>query len=116
MPPASSRQHSASADKAPSWLPECDAAIAIGILTEDGFLGGKKRLHRDLAIKAFEAIDTKLPLAHQPGTEFEYGFSTDVLGAVVEQVSGQRMGDYLADNLWKPIGMLDATYLQNKFL
>ncbi|WP_050383317.1 serine hydrolase domain-containing protein [Bradyrhizobium pachyrhizi] len=60
--------------------------------------------------EAFIEGITKLPLAHQPGTEFEYGFSTDVLGAVVEQVSGQRMGDYLADNLWKPIGMLDATF------
>jgi CubicO group peptidase (beta-lactamase class C family) len=31
----------------------------------------------------------KLPLAHQPGTTFEYGMSTDVLGAVVEAVSGR---------------------------
>ncbi|WP_050403041.1 serine hydrolase domain-containing protein [Bradyrhizobium embrapense] len=60
--------------------------------------------------QAFIQAITKLPLAHQPGTEFEYGFSTDVLGAVVEQVSGQRLGDYLASNLWKPIGMQDATF------
>ncbi|MHC2432974.1 serine hydrolase domain-containing protein [Bradyrhizobium sp. USDA 4451] len=60
--------------------------------------------------QAFIHAITKLPLARQPGTEFEYGFSTDVLGAVVEQVSGQRLGDYLANNLWKPIGMQDATF------
>ncbi|WP_038944441.1 serine hydrolase domain-containing protein, partial [Bradyrhizobium japonicum] len=42
---------------------------------------------------------TKLPLAHQPSTEFEYGFSIDVLGAVVEKVSEQRLGDYLAANV-----------------
>lgn len=56
-----------------------------------------------------EAI-TKLPLAHQPGTEFEYGFSADVLGAVIEQVSEQRLGGYLTRNLWKPIKMQDATF------
>ncbi|WP_407190001.1 serine hydrolase domain-containing protein [Bradyrhizobium centrosematis] len=60
--------------------------------------------------QAFIEAITKLPLAHQPGTEFEYGFSTDVLGVVVEKVSGQRLGDYLARNLWKPIKMHDAAF------
>src|SRR5246127_5636054 len=46
--------------------------------------------------QAFIDRITKLPLAHQPSTEFEYGFSIDVLGAVVEKVSGQRLGQYLA--------------------
>lgn len=53
---------------------------------------------------------TKLPLAWQPGTVFEYGFSTDVLGAVVERVSGQRLGAYLQANVWKPLGMVDTTF------
>jgi CubicO group peptidase (beta-lactamase class C family) len=53
---------------------------------------------------------TKLPLAHQPGTVFEYSFSTDVLGAVVEKVSGQRLGAYLDANVWKPLGMVDTTF------
>lgn len=53
---------------------------------------------------------TKLPLAHQPGKVFEYGFSIDVLGAVVEKVSEQRLGDYLASTVWQPLGMKDATF------
>jgi len=53
---------------------------------------------------------TKLPLAHQPGTAFEYSFSTDVLGAVVEKVSGQRLGEYLQEHVWKPLGMVDTTF------
>jgi CubicO group peptidase (beta-lactamase class C family) len=60
--------------------------------------------------QAFVDRITKLPLAHQPSTEFEYGFSIDVLGAVVEKVSEQRLGDYLAANLWQPLGMKDATF------
>lgn len=40
-----------------------DAALAIGILSPNGFLGGRKKLHTDLAIKAFEGLDTNLPLA-----------------------------------------------------
>lgn len=53
---------------------------------------------------------TKLPLAHQPGTCFEYSFSTDVLGAVVEKVSGKRLGAYLAEHVLGPLKMVDATF------
>ena len=53
---------------------------------------------------------TKLPLAHQPGAVFEYSFSTDVLGAVVEKVSGQRLGESLQAQVWKPLGMVDTTF------
>jgi CubicO group peptidase (beta-lactamase class C family) len=60
--------------------------------------------------QAFIERITKLPLAHQPATQFEYGFSIDVLGAVVEKVSEQRLGDYLAANVWGPLGMKDATF------
>lgn len=60
--------------------------------------------------QAFIDAITKLPLVHQPSTEFEYGFSIDVLGAVVEKVSGQRLGEYLAANVWQPLGMKDATF------
>jgi CubicO group peptidase (beta-lactamase class C family) len=60
--------------------------------------------------QAFIDRITKLPLVHQPSTEFEYGFSIDVLGAVIEKVSEQRLGDYLAKNVWQPLGMKDATF------
>jgi CubicO group peptidase (beta-lactamase class C family) len=59
---------------------------------------------------AFIERITKLPLAHQPSTEFEYGFSIDVLGAVIEKISEQRLGEYLSKNVWQPLGMLDATF------
>ena len=51
-----------------------------------------------------------LPLVYQPGTVFEYGLSFDVLGAVVEQVSGKTLGGHLADTVWKPLKMNDTTF------
>jgi CubicO group peptidase (beta-lactamase class C family) len=60
--------------------------------------------------QAFIDRITKLPLAHQPSTEFEYGFSIDVLGAVIEKVTEQRLGDYLAKTVWQPLDMRDATF------
>jgi CubicO group peptidase (beta-lactamase class C family) len=62
-------------------------------------------------ITAFIDRITKLPLAHQPGTAFEYSFSTDVLGAVVEKVSGQRLGEYLQARVWAPLRMTDTTFV-----
>src|SRR3954463_10062788 len=59
---------------------------------------------------AFIERITKLPLAHQPGTVWEYGFSIDVLGAVVEKVAEQRLSEYLVRNVWQPLGMKDATF------
>lgn len=42
-----------------------DAALLIGILAPDGFLGGRKRLHADRALDAFAAMDTSLPVAER---------------------------------------------------
>jgi len=60
--------------------------------------------------QAFIDRITPLPLAHQPGTTFEYSFSTDVLGAVVEKVTGQRLGEVLSAGVWKPLGMNDTSF------
>ena len=64
----------------------------------------------DGSIGEFIDMLTQLPLAHQPGTAFEYSFSIDVLGAVVEKVSGQRLGAYLQQHVWSPLGMVDTTF------
>jgi CubicO group peptidase (beta-lactamase class C family) len=53
---------------------------------------------------------TTLPLVYQPGTVFEYGLSFDVLGAVVEKITGKPLGEHLADTVWKPLGMNDTTF------
>jgi CubicO group peptidase (beta-lactamase class C family) len=52
----------------------------------------------------------KLPLVHQPGTIFEYGLSFDVLGAVVEKITGKTLGGHLSDTVWKPLKMADTTF------
>ena len=52
----------------------------------------------------------KLPLVHQPGTIYEYGLSFDVLGAVVEKVTGKTLGAHLSDTVWKPLKMTDSTF------
>ncbi|MGH6898535.1 MAG: serine hydrolase domain-containing protein [Geminicoccaceae bacterium] len=52
----------------------------------------------------------KAPLVHQPGTVWEYSLASDVLGRVVEQASGMRLGDFLEQRLFGPLGMVDTGF------
>ena len=60
-----------------------------------------------------EQIDrlAKVPLAHQPGTTWEYSMSTDVLGRVVEKVSGAPLGRFLDERLFGPLKMADTSFV-----
>ncbi len=52
----------------------------------------------------------KAPLLYQPGAVWDYGFGLDVLGLVVEKVSGQTLGQYFQENIFKPLGMTDTGF------
>ena len=51
-----------------------------------------------------------LPLLHQPGTVWDYSLSTDVLGLVVERISGQTLGAFMGERLFRPLGMADTGF------
>ena len=52
-----------------------------------------------------------VPLAFDPGTKWEYGISTDVLGVLVEVISGQSLDDYFREHLFIPLGMSDTYFI-----
>lgn len=94
---------------APDWYPKDrlyrqmyelykDANISSGLYETEGTIGEMvKRLAR-------------LPLARQPGEVFEYGMAADVLGYLVEVVSGIKLDDYLRERLFKPLQMNDTYF------
>src|SRR5262249_17049692 len=53
---------------------------------------------------------SRLPLAHQPGTTWDYSVATDVLGRVVEVVSGMDLDQFIRERIAKPLGMRDAGF------
>jgi CubicO group peptidase (beta-lactamase class C family) len=53
---------------------------------------------------------SKIPLLRQPGTAWEYSLSTDVLGRVIEAASGKRLGDFMAERIFVPLGMNDTAF------
>src|SRR6202051_1028105 len=59
---------------------------------------------------AFAERLAKLPLAEQPGTRWDYGHSTDVLGRVIEVVSGQSLFQFEKQRLLDRLGMTDTAF------
>ncbi len=51
------------------------------------------------------------PLVSDPGTRWEYGIGIDWVGAMIEAVSGQRLGEYFAEHLTGPLAMADTSYV-----
>ncbi len=64
----------------------------------------------DLTPEEFVHAIAQAPLAYQPGAVWEYSLAIDLLGRVVEKASGQRLGDFLADRLFRPLGMTDTAF------
>lgn len=54
---------------------------------------------------------SSLPLLHQPAVAWDYGFGLDVLGLVIERITGTTLGQYFRDNIFLPLGMNDTGFM-----
>jgi CubicO group peptidase (beta-lactamase class C family) len=52
----------------------------------------------------------KLPLMHQPGAKFTYGLNTDLLGCLVEVISGESLEQFFKTKIFEPLGMKDTYF------
>lgn len=75
------------------------ANITAGIGVENGRMLGPDMLKL-----------AKLPLMHQPGERFTYGLNTDVLGYLVEVISGQPLEKFFRERILDPLGMKDTWF------
>lgn len=51
-----------------------------------------------------------IPVSFEPGTNYAYGLSADIMGAVIEVVSGMKFSDFLKKNIFEPLGMNDTDF------
>nr|QDF39029.1 beta-lactamase family protein [Bradyrhizobium symbiodeficiens] len=85
-----------------------------------GYYGGElvNKLYADAGLfnngnstnAEFVAKITALPLAEQPGTKWDYGHATDVLGRVVEVISGKSLLQFEKERLLDPLGMTETAF------
>lgn len=93
------------------------------LLTHTAGINYSHPLYKKAGIPDFFSLEPKqisqtmaamgsLPLLHEPGEKHTYGLNTDVLGAVVEVVSGMRFGEFLRKRIFEPLGMEDTGFYQ----
>jgi CubicO group peptidase (beta-lactamase class C family) len=63
-----------------------------------------------LSNQEFIARLTRLPLMYHPGTKWHYSMATDVIGHLVELLSGQSLADFLQSMIFEPLGMVDTAF------
>ncbi len=80
-----------------------DSAVVAELLT-------RSKTRKSTSMDDFIAHAALLPLRQQPGTAFRYSISTDILGAVVEKVSGERLDLFFQEKILGPLGMKDTGF------
>jgi CubicO group peptidase (beta-lactamase class C family) len=85
-------------------VPDSRVSDSYSFLYPDG------RLTAGLTADEYVATLADLPLAYEPGTTWDYSLGFDLLGIVIERVTGQRAFDFLAENLFQPLKMQDTQF------
>ena len=81
-----------------------------------GYFFSNEKLLRYLALTGApsplsgEKRSLSAPMVNDPGTAWEYGVNTDWLGLVVEKISGQSLGSYLQQHVYRPLGMSESSF------
>lgn len=83
---------------------EKETSALIRELNEDA-AGQNKISAQEVALRL-----AKIPVSFEPGTNYSYGFSADILGAVIEKVSGMKLSEFFKKNIFEPLQMNDTDF------
>jgi CubicO group peptidase (beta-lactamase class C family) len=95
--------HTSGIDYAGIGSPTMKAIYAKGGII-GGFGNDKIKIGDDIKLLG------KLPLIHQPGERFTYGLNVDVIGYLIEILSGEKLDQYLKSRIFDPLGMTDTWF------
>jgi len=70
----------------------------------------QKKVKGNYTLKEFSETIAKDPLYFEPGTHWHYGFSHDILGRLIEVLSGKTLGEYFKQSIFAPLGMKDTSF------
>lgn len=86
----------------------CEAGRRMGEL----FSEVEQNYHKEITIHTIDFANRigQSPLEFQPGMQWRYGASADILGAVIEVASGRKFSKFLQEEIFAPLGMLDTGF------
>ena len=85
-------------------------ALFPGNPIDDAFAEDRAALGGEQTLQSVTALLAEHPLKFHPGTHWNYGLSTDIVGRLVEILSGLRFDEYLAREIFEPLGMVDTGF------
>ena len=80
------------------------------IYAKAGISGGFNMAKKGQSLLDAMRLLAKLPLVHQPGEKWTYGLNFDLLGCLIEVISGNSLNDFLTKNIFEPMGMKDTYF------
>jgi CubicO group peptidase (beta-lactamase class C family) len=77
---------------------------------DDAFTEVRRTHAKGLTLEGIVTLLAEHPLKFHPGTKWNYGLSTDIVGRLVEVMSGERLDEYLRREIFEPLGMTDTGF------
>jgi CubicO group peptidase (beta-lactamase class C family) len=77
---------------------------------DDAFTEMRRAHAKGLTLEGIVTLLAEHPLKFHPGTQWNYGLSTDIVGRLVEVMSGERLDEYLRHEIFEPLGMTDTGF------
>lgn len=89
-----------------------DVSNEAGKAVHDVFEEACIRLNTNHPVTTMELVNRlgECPLMFEPGSSWEYGTSADVLGAVIEVITGEKLSEFMEDEIFSPLGMRDTAF------
>lgn len=84
--------------------------IQAGIWNELGIPVGLPLSMYKCGIREWVRLASNVPLLYQPGEDWSYGPQLSILGALIEEIDGRKVENFLRDELWNPLGMNDTGF------
>jgi len=77
---------------------------------DDAFAEARRAQRKGMTLEGITSLLAEHPLKFHPGTQWNYGLSTDIVGRLVEIMTGDRFDDYLRQEIFEPLGMDDTGF------
>jgi CubicO group peptidase (beta-lactamase class C family) len=89
-----------------------DMSYKVGQMMEELYADVANRCRAGKPVNTVDLCNMigKQPLEFHPGEKWRYGASADILGAVIEVVTGKKFGQFLRDEIFTPLGMVDTDF------
>ena len=94
-----------------AWSPDAPlgeqlTSILISELNKDQAEGGAN----SITTREVASCLASIPVSFEPGSDYNYGLSADILGAVIEEVAGTKLGNFMKSRIFEPLGMSDTDF------